>query len=292
MKEERKGPSGKIFFLVSVGLIFAGILATVLLANSQRNLRLLLDYAGYAGLLPANTVPSEPVKITRTRSVRLPPARAVMPVYALSDLKGPPQQFIRLIQSDPRTLCERLQAGGFGDLAWSVSLANKDSWECSSSIALPAKTAGQPAQSSIFILIKGDGENRVTSFRVKLNIESPADTAEIARLAGGAANIFLGQVRWENPDAIIDKIHALEAFDIRNFGSRIQFKREFGETPRYNFLASQTGRPGAASPGELYFDRSQWFPLTRGDGPPMIGGMMAGENPQGLPLSEPRDDQR
>ena len=51
MKEEQKSRSGKIFFLVAVGLVFAGILATVLLANGQRNLHLLLAYLGYPDLL-------------------------------------------------------------------------------------------------------------------------------------------------------------------------------------------------------------------------------------------------
>ena len=139
-------------------------------------------------------------------------------------------------------------------------------------------------QSSVFIFIKGDGENRVTSFRVKLNIENAADSAKIADLAGNAANIFLRQVRWENSAEIIGKIRALEAFDIRNFGSRIQFKREFGETPRYNFLANQISKRGPKTPGDLFFDRSKWFPLTGSDGLPMIDGMMAGESAEGLTL--------
>jgi Family of unknown function (DUF6030) len=289
MKEEQKSRSGKMFFLVAVGLIFAGIMATVLLANGQRNLHLLLTYLGYPDLLATTEPAPNPVKITPSERVLLPPARMVLPVYAFSDFKAPQQQFIRLIQSDPRTLCERLKTGGFGDLDWTVSTGNKDNWECSSSVDLPARGSEQTVPSSIFIFIKGDGENRVTSFRVKLNIENVADTMKVADLAGNAANIFLSQVRWGNPGAIIGKIHALEAFDIRSFGSRIQFKREFGETPRYNFLANQINRAGRKNPGDLYFDRSEWFPLTDSDGLPMIDGMMAGESSDGLTLTAPEN---
>ncbi|MCV9966018.1 DUF6030 family protein [Pararhizobium sp. BT-229] len=291
MKRERKSRSGKIFFLVAVGLVFAGILATVLLANGHRNLDLLLTYLGYPDLLARIEPAPQEVKITQSRGVRLPPARMILPVYAFADLKAPEQHFIRLIQSDPRTLCEQLKSGGFGNLDWTVSSANKDNWECSSFVDLPARSAEVTAQSSVFIFIKGDGENRVTSFRVKLNIESAADTIKVADLAGSAANIFLQQVRWGNPGEIIRKIHALEAFDIRNFGSRIQFKREFGETPRYNFLANQVSKPGKKAPGDLFFDRGKWFPLTGSDGLPMIDGMMAGESAEGLmldPAGEPR----
>lgn len=278
-----------MFFLVAVGLIFAGILTTVLLANDKRNLHQLLAYLGYPDLLATAEPPPKQVKITRSRTVRLPPARMVVPVYAFSDFKAPQQQFIRRIQSDPRTLCERLKTGGFGDLDWTASSGNKDNWECFSSVDLPVRGSDQTVQSSIFIFIKGDGENRVTSFRVKLNIENVADTIKVADLAGNAANIFLNQVRWENPGEIIGKIHALEAFDIRNFGSRIQFKREFGETPRYNFLANQIGKPGRKTSGDLYFDRNEWFPLTGSDGLPMIDGMMAGESSEGLTLAAPEN---
>jgi len=288
MKEEQKSRSGKTFFLVAVGLIFAGILATVLLANGQRNLHLLLAYLGYPDLLATAEPAPKQVKIIRSKSVRLPPARIVLPVYAFSDFKAPQQQFIRVIQSDPRTLCERLKTGGFGDLDWTVSSGIKDNWECSSSVDLPARGDGA-VQSSIFIFIKGDGENRVTSFRVKLNIENVADTIKVADLAGNAANIFLSQVRWESPDEVIGKIHALEAFDIRNFGSRIQFKREFGETPRYNFLANQIRKRGKSTPGDIFFDRSKWLPLTGSDGLPMIDGMMAGESSDGLTLTAPKN---
>ena len=71
MNVQRKNRSGKIFFLVAVGLVFAGILATVLLANNHRNLDLLLTYLGYPDLLPHAAPEARQVKITQTRSLRL-----------------------------------------------------------------------------------------------------------------------------------------------------------------------------------------------------------------------------
>ena len=286
MTGERKSRSGKLFFLVAVGLIFAGILTTVLLANGRRNLNLLLVYAGYPELVVTVKPPEKQVKVTVSRGVRLPAARMVLPVYAFTDFKVPDQHFIRLIQSDPRTLCERLKAGGFGELDWTSSTGGNGNWECFSNVELPKKAATAQPPSSVFVFIKGDDENRVTSFRVKLNIENTADTAKVADLAGNAANIFLTQVRWGDPDDIIGKIHRLDPFKISNFGSRIEFKREFGDVPRYNFLASQISKLRGHVPSDFFFDRSQWFPLTGSDGLPMIDGMMAGENPAGLPLAD------
>jgi len=289
MKEERKSRSGRLFFIITLALVFTAILATVLLAHRHRNLDLLLTSLGYPDLLTREEPAPGRVKITQSKGVRPPAARMVLPVYAFANFKAPEQHFIRLIQSDPKTLCEQVKASGFGDLEWTVSSVNKDNWECSSFIDLWKETDSKMKRSSIFISIHGDGENRVTSFRVKLNVENAADTIKVVDLAGNAANIFLRRVRWENPGEILGKIHGLEAFDIRNFGSRIQFKREFGEPPRYNFLANQISKPGKETPGATFFDRRKWFPLTGRDGLPMVDGMMAGEGSQGLLLPAPTE---
>ncbi len=286
---DRKRRSGRLFFAITLALVVIGILATVLLANRHRNLDVLLTFLGYPDLLLREEPEARTVTIKTSKGVRLPAARMILPIHAFSDMKAPEQHLVRLIQSDPRTLCEKLKAGGFNDLDWTISSASKDKWECSSIVNLPPRSAEQPVQSSVFIFIKGDGENRVTSFRVKLNIEDTADTIRVVDLAGNAANIFLREVRWGNPGEILGKIHGLEAFDIRNFGSRIQFKREFGETPRYNFLANQISSPGKQTPGDIFFDRKKWFPLTDSNGLPMIDGMMAGEGSQGLSLNGPAE---
>ncbi|HTO31235.1 MAG TPA: DUF6030 family protein [Pararhizobium sp.] len=289
MTGARNRRSGRLFFIITLALVFIGILATVLLANRHRNLDLLLTSLGYPDLLPKEESAAKTATIKTSKGVRLTAAKMVLPTYAFADFKAPEQHFLRLIQSDPKTLCEKVKEGGFSDLDWTISDASKDKWQCSSTVNLPPRGADEQVQSSVFIFIKGDGENRVTSFRVKLNIENSNDAIRVADLAGNAANIFLRQVRWGNPSEILGKIHRLEAFDIRNFGSRIQFKREFGETPRYNFLANQHSKPGKESPGAIYFDRKRWFPLTGSDGLPMIDGMMAGESSQGLPLPEPTE---
>lgn len=118
--------------------------------------------------------------------------------------------------------------------------------------------------SSIFIFVKGSDEDEITSFRVKLNIEHPGDTQAVTSAAATAASVFLTHVRWADRESIALKMQALGEFDLRRFGSRIQFKRESGDTPRYNFLANQVARTRTKSIAELYFDREKW--LAPGDG--------------------------
>ncbi|OJF96440.1 DUF6030 family protein [Pararhizobium antarcticum] len=290
MEQKRENRSGKFFFLLAVMTVFAAIFATVLLANNSRNLKTLLDYVGFP-----HVAPSVPRSIERKspfgeRRERLPAPRITLPAHAFSDFSAEQQRFVRLIQSDPQTLCDRMRSGGFADLTWTVSSAGKDSWECSSMNTLPKTAAEETIASSVFIAIKGDNQNRVTSFRIKMNIEQPADREQVARLGGEAVMIFLRQVRWGDSADVLEKIEALENFDIRNFGSRIQLKKEFGEVPRYNFLASQAADRRTQKLEVRYFDRSEWFPLPDGAADPLSGGIIPGEGAVPGEISLPKRD--
>ena len=76
-----------------------------------------------------------------------------------------------------------------------------------------------------------------------------------------AIEVFLDEVRWREAPDIFANIRALREFDIIRFGNRIQLKKEFGETPRYNFIITpdRTRNRGSYLPD--YFDRSRWLPL-------------------------------
>ncbi|AFL54071.1 hypothetical protein ABIE78_006299 [Sinorhizobium fredii] len=259
MEKKQKGRSGVAFFLSAVALIFTAILATALLANEQRNLKHLLTAMGLQEVLPA--APQVPAsKPIRQRLKKAEPSRVLLPVRTFEDLHTPEQQFIRQIRSDPRALCEGLRDAGFRELAWKSAESGR--WECSSLV--PFARPGVEKSSSIFILVKGTDENEITSFRVKLNIEHPDDTQAVTSAAATAASVFLSEVHWADSESIALKIQALGEFDLKRFGSRIQFRRESGDTPRYNFLANQAARARPKSAAELYFDREKW--LAPGDG--------------------------
>lgn len=280
MTDARAPKSGRLFFIVTVCLVFAAIAATVLLANDKRHLRFVLDYIGHPEWLqearPAPTV----VRVVKGR--RIPAARILIPRHAFTDMKGPADRFSRQIRSDPKMLCEKLRDGGFGEMAWTPSLSG-GGFECSGFIDLPA-TADSETRSSVFTSVKGSAENTVASFRIKLNVENSKDAAAVGVIGSKAVTIFLEQVRWTNSRDVIRDIEAFKDFDIQNFGTRLQFKREFGDTPRYNFLAAQIREPFRPKISDFYFDRSKWFPLPNEDRTPMIEGMMAGENPEGMML--------
>lgn len=257
MERKQQSRSGIAFFLVAVGLVFTAIAATVLLANEQRHLKQLLAGLGFSMTPPQAERPPETARGPRKKPE---PPKALLPAHIFADLATPEQQFIRQIRSDPRALCEGLREAGFRDLEWKSAESGR--WECSSLV--PFARPGQEPSSSIFILVKGRGEEEITSFRVKLNIEHSGDTPVVTSAAAKAASVFLREVRWAGSASVTLQIQGLQEFDLKRFGSRIQFKREMGDTPRYNFLANQAARARPKSIAELYFDREKW--LVPGDG--------------------------
>lgn len=259
MERKHRGRAGIAFFTGAVALIFTAILATVLLANEQRNLKQLLAALG----LPASTPePEEPPAPPRPPP-RMPPPQVMLPERIFADLDAPEQQFLRQIRSNPRALCDGLRDAGFRDLEWTAAESGR--WECSSLVPFPRP--GEEKSSSIFIFVKGSDQDEISSFRVKLNIEHPEDAQAVTSAAARAASVFLTHVRWADRESIALKIQALDAFDLERFGSRIRFAQESGETPRYNFLANQGTETRAKTIAGTYFDREKW--LTPGDGSPV-----------------------
>ncbi|OHV83428.1 DUF6030 family protein [Ensifer sp. LCM 4579] len=259
MERKHRGRAGIAFFMGAVALIFTVIIATVLLANEQRNLKQLLAALGLPASAPK---PEEPLAPQRPPP-RKPPPQVMLPQRIFADLDAPEQQFLRQIRSDPRALCDGLREAGFRDLEWTAAESGR--WECSSLVPFPRP--GVDKGSSIFIFVKGSDEDEITSFRVKLNIEHPEDAQAVTSAAARAASVFLTHVRWADRESIALKIQALNAFDLKRFGSRIQFTRESGEIPRYNFLANQRARTRAKTIAGTYFDREKWLPS--GDGSPV-----------------------
>lgn len=262
MESKHRGRAGIAFFMGTVVLIFTAILATVLLANEHRNLKQLLAALGLPESAPKpEESPRPPPRAPPPREPQ--PLEVMLPERIFADLDAPGQQFHRQIRSDPRTLCDGLREAGFSDLEWTAAESSR--WECSSLVPFPRP--GEEKSSSIFIFVKGSGEDEITSFRVKLNIEHPQDAQAVTSAAARAASVFLTHVRWADRESIALKIQALDEFDLKRFGSRIRFSQESGATPRYNFLANRAARTQPKTIAAAYFDREKW--LTPGDGLPV-----------------------
>jgi hypothetical protein len=240
-------------------LLLGAIGTTVLLANDYRNLNLLL---ARLGLDPVEAGPRQrKLRPYELKGERIPRPKGLISERLLTPVTPMQTAFVRSIRKAPEALCEALRRSGFVNSGWKVGTYDKQSWDCQSYREFPSGREGPNPPSSAFLAIKGNAETRVTSFRIKLNIEDPSTQTLVTDAVIAAIEVFLDEVRWEEAPEIFADIRALKEFDIIRFGNRIQLKKEFSETPRYNFIITpdRTRNRGSYLPD--YFDRSRWLPL-------------------------------
>ncbi len=259
MMERRKGKSGWIVFALLATVLMGTIGATFLLANDHRNLNRLLVHFGLtpfeAGSLLRTPQSSE------AKGARVPRPRGTLPERLFAPVAMAPAQFVRSIRPSPESLCAALKTAGFPNSGWKTGSFDRQGWECQSYRAFPDASDGTNPPSSAFLSIRGNAEARVSSFRIKLNIENPATRPLVTDAVIAAIDVFLDEVRWEDAPDIFDDIRALTEFDRIRFGNRLQLKKEFSETPRYNFIVTPDRKRNRGSYLPDYFDRSRWMPL-------------------------------
>lgn len=266
MTQRKQGRSGLVVFGLFAVVLLGAICATVLLANDYRNLNLLLARFGYA---PITAAPAERVlRPYELKGNRMPRPKGLISERLLIPVTPMQTQFVRTIRKAPEALCEALRRAGFVNSGWKAGVFNKDSWECQSYREFPGALEDVPL-SSAFLSIKGNAETRVSSFRIKLNIEDKTTQDAVTDAVIAAIRVFLDEVRWEDAPEIFADIRALKEFDIIRFGNRILLKKEFSETPRYNFIVTpdRTRNRGSYLPD--YFDRGRWLPLRENFGDPL-----------------------
>lgn len=260
MAERKEGRSGLVFFALFAVLLAGAIATTVLLANDYRNLNRLLMRFGYPPL-EVTAARREP-RPYELKGPRLPRPKGLVPERLIAPASlAQESRFVRTIRKAPQVLCEALRKAGFVNSGWKAGSFDKESWECLSYREFPGEREGPWAPSSAFLSVRGNAETRVSSFRIKLNIEEKATQAAVTEAVIGAIGVFLDEVDWGEAPEIFADISTLKEFDLVRFGNRIQLKKEFGETPRYNFQIVPDRARNRGSPLPDYFDRSRWLPL-------------------------------
>lgn len=259
MTKRQQNRSGLIVFGLLAVLLLGTIGTTVLLANNNRNLNLLLTRLGYE---PVKVVPIErALRPYELKGNRLPRPKVVISRRLIAPTTSNLDHYIWTARKSPKLLCAALGRNGFVNYEWKESAFDKDSWECQSYREFPIDREGATAVSSTFVSIRGDGGTRISSFRIKLNVEDRATRNAVTEAAISVIRTFLEEIHWEDcPDVFAD-IRALKEFDFIRFGNRILLKKELGETPRYNFILTPDRNRNKGSYRPDYFNRKLWLPL-------------------------------
>lgn len=262
MTERKQGRSGLVVFGLFAVVLIGAIAATVLFANDYRNLNLLLTRFGFDPIDP--NARQRELRSYELKGNRMPRPKGLISDRLLTPVTPSQTQFVRTIRKAPEALCEALRRSGFVSSGWKAGSFDKESWECQSYREFPSERDGpDDTPSSAFLAIRGNAETRISSFRIKLNIENQATQTLVTDAVIAAVEVFLDEMRWEEAPQIFADIRALKEFDIIRFGNRIQLKKEFSETPRYNFLITPDRNRNRGSYLPDYFDRSRWLPLPK-----------------------------
>lgn len=264
----RKRYGALIFTLVFLA-VAGGIVATVLLANNRRNLRVVLRQIGYETRTMVIPKPGTMEKFKGKRidgtTVAIPGQMFLPPVIARDSA------FLRTLdRKDGEGLCQDLRKQGFDMTPWEGGAFARSVLECSYEATLPnSEKPDDP--STFFMMIKGNAAGDLFSARAKIVISSFDAQAELAKRAADALRTFAAHTNWPDLDDELTKVATLESFVISSHGITVRFQSEFSGPGRYNLILAPSS---PLTPAQLrtrdYFERKRYWPLLPEHGGPKV----------------------
>lgn len=268
-QKTRKRHGALIFWLVFLA-IAGSIVATLLLANDKRNLRIVLRKIGYE--TRTMVIPKQPEAMEKFKGKRLEGVEVQLPgqVFA-APVPSRDSSFLRsLAQKDGEGLCQLLRKEGFDMTAWEAGAFTPAVLECSFETSVPnIEKPDDP--STFFMMIKGNAAGDLLSARAKIVVSDVGAQAELAKRAADVLKAFALHTHWLDFAEGLAKVASLEPFTMSSHGITARFQGEFSGPGRYNLILS------AASPltpaqrrTRDYFERKRYWPLLPEHGGPKM----------------------
>jgi hypothetical protein len=270
MEQTTRKRTGVLFFWLVFLAMAGAIVATVLLANDRRNLKLVMRELGIEEqrrmVIPKPGV-IEAFKGKRIAGVAIAiPGQMFLPPVIDSD-----GAFLRsLAAKNAEGLCRALRKEGFDMSEWAGSAFAPTVFECSYEATLP--NASKPDDpSTLFMMVKGTSEGDLLSARAKIVVTERTAQADFAKRAADALKVFALETAWLDLADDLPKVAALQAFTTTSHGITVRLQGEFSGPGRFNLILS------AASPltpserrTQIYFDRKRHWPLLPEHGGPKV----------------------
>jgi len=242
-----------MWLLIVLSLSIVG--ATVLLSNDMRHLKSLAHYFGIELFPPAPPPPPPPPKVFRRAepvSIKIAPRMFDLPQPALASV------FLRTWRISGPAMCEALRSAGIETSEWKETAFNSDTFECSHEQIF--KKDKDHIVSSLFLVVRGNGNGAISSMRVKL--VGPATNSD-GQLDAGTMRIFetmLTQPAWLDFHDTLAAIRNLKDVKEEGFGALINFTQEFSRPGAFNFtLLLQETSPQQRRTKD-YFSPKTWLP--------------------------------
>jgi hypothetical protein len=267
-QKTRKGRGALIFLLVFLAVAGA-ILATVLLANDRRNLKLVMRQIGIVPETQTMVIPKpgvmESFKGNRIEGVAVRiPAMVFLPPVANLD-----SAFLRTLENkDGEGLCVALRKQGFDMSVWEGGLYTPSVLECSFEMSIPNPAKPDDA-STFFMMIKGNAAGDLLSARAKIVIASVDAQAELAKRSADALKAFALHTHWLDLADELAKVASLQTFVLSRHGITARFQSEFSGPGRFNLILSASAPlTKAQRRTQDYFARKRYWPMLPEHGGP------------------------
>ena len=265
-QKTRKRHGALIFWLVFLA-VAGGIVATVLLANDRRNLRLVLREIGYE---TRTMVIPKPGVMEKFKGKRLEGVAVMIPGQVfLPPVAGRDSAFLRTLErKDGEGLCQALRAQGFDTTPWEGGAFSQSVLECSYEASIPNPDKPDDP-STFFLIVKGKAAGALFSARAKIVVTRLDAQPEFAKRAADALKVFALHTRWLDLAEGLPRVAALEPFVIASHGVTAKLQREFSGPGRFNLILSATAPlTPAQRRTENYFERKRFWPLLPEHGGP------------------------
>lgn len=282
-----------VFWIASIAVLSV-VIATALLANDKRNLRILAERYKLTWLeleplspaplpsTPANPASTAPVgkpagEITETPETK--PARTFAPaprgarVIAVRPAAGNPvplrfftapqplaSDFLRRWKVSGATLCRKISAAGIAFGRWGPGDFDSTTSECSFETPVQASDSSADAP-SLFAIVRGSEKGDIATIRIKAILpDTPAGKAMKERFMG-LVQLLIEETQWDDFSAAAEKMNRLENVTQSSSGVKLTFAHEMENPHRFNMLIELDRATPELERTAEFFDTSRRLPI-------------------------------
>ena len=149
-------------------------------------------------------------------------------------------------------------------LSWTPSPLDPQTPECWTELP-NTKSDDESAHNSLFILVRGTSDKKVSDIRIKLVTLPNEKTPDYRQMFGNISTAIFDAVGWMDLADRRDDIENLRPFRDQRFGIEISLTKEVMTEGSYNLMIGPIVGNSQLNRQRAYFDRSSWFPLIAAD---------------------------
>jgi hypothetical protein len=246
--------SRAVFWIATI-VIGSAILATVLLANDQRNLKALAHRYHVTWFDQPAIIAAKPIVVAKTRPK---PAQQILLSDHLLEIPKPELtgSFIRTWRISGEDLCGKLTEAGLPLSEWKQSGFDTGTFECS----YETNSTRGADMTSLFLIVRGTPSGDVANIRIKVILPDTDAGRAMREKFNAAVDTLIRESQWPDFQTSADSIERLENVTQTAFGAKLTFSHEFDDARRFNLILELERHTPEQRRTAAFFDEAKWLP--------------------------------